>query len=75
MKGGQTMSNARIINALKVIQEEAPDYFDGIITGDCPSDLGLLAINRDRCGMEDTTSEFTSEYCTECWRMALGDEQ
>ena len=74
-QGGESVNSKRVIDALKVIKEEIPDYFAESIMSDCPSDLGLPAKYRKMCGMDSTTFEFTSEHCDRCWRLALGEEQ
>lgn len=69
----------KVIDALKVIKAEIPEYFEDSIMSDCPCDLGLPAKYRKWCGMEptigDMKEEFTSEYCERCWAFALGEEQ
>jgi hypothetical protein len=73
------VGNKRVIEALKVIKAEIPDYFKDSIMSDCPCDLGLPANFRKWCGMEPSLDsvkeEFTSEYCERCWSAALGEEQ
>ena len=68
------MNRKRLVDALKVIRDEAPQYFEEAIMGDCPCDLGLPASMRKWCGMEETNFEFTSEHCSKCWAAALGDD-
>ena len=65
------MSKKRVIEALKILKEEVPEYFGDVITSDCPSDLGLRAMFKKWCGIEDVNAEFTSEYCKRCWLEAL----
>lgn len=69
------MCNQRIIKALKIIREEAPEYFADVITADCPCDVGLPADYRKWCGMADTSTEFVFDYCRKCWANALGEEE
>jgi len=61
----------RIIDALMILKKDAPEFFVEEIMGCCPSDLGLPAENRRMCGMDDVSSEFTSEYCDRCWKIAM----
>ena len=67
------MNRKRVIQAIKILQEEVPGYVEEVIMGDCPCDLGLPASMWKWCGMEETTSEFTSEHCGKCWAEALGE--
>jgi len=71
------VNKKRVIQAIKILQEEVPGYVEEAIMGDCPCDLGLPAKFRKWCGMEptmgDVKDEFTPEFCERCWAEALGE--
>ena len=64
------MCNHRIIKALKIIREEAPEYFEARISGrDCPSDWDLP----ESC--PHVSNNATAQNCRNCWENALGEEE
>ena len=69
------MNRKRVIEALKILREEVPQYFEAVIKGDCPCDLGLPASMRKWCGMENTENGLTLDHCDKCWDDAMEDKE
>ena len=69
------MRKKKVIEALRMLQDEVPEYFEDVIMADCPCDLGLPAKYRARCGMADTSTEFMFDYCRKCWMNAMGKSE
>jgi hypothetical protein len=67
------MSNKRVIKALRILRDEAPQYFEDVIMADCPSDVGLPADYRKWCGMAEPSTEVIFDYCKKCWKSAMGE--
>jgi hypothetical protein len=61
----------RIIKALGILREDAPEVYDSIINGDCPHEAGLKEPNAGKCGFNEVDSAFVMGFCEECWRLAL----
>jgi len=62
----------RVVKALRILQIDAPEFFDAIINGDCPHNAGLESAKEEDCGFNDTEHAFVMGYCEECWRLAMG---
>ena len=69
-----TKKQERIVGALKTLQRDAPELYDGLINGDCPHSAGLNEARKKDCGYNEPGAAFVMGYCEECWRLAMGGE-